>query len=82
VLFSSTPSFRRFDGAFRRDRHGIADRDARQAPGRGLVNGHHHDLIASFQQGQRLALDVADALESKGTVAVSISRVLRYIETF
>jgi hypothetical protein len=52
---------------FARDRDGIADRDARQAPGRGLVDGHNHDLITSFQEGQRLALDVSDTLKREGT---------------
>jgi hypothetical protein len=65
-----------------RDRHCIADRDARQALGRGLINRHHHDFITSFQQGQRLALDVPDALKRKGAFTGSISRMLRYIESF
>ena len=70
--------------AQQRQRHRVrlADRDARQAPGRGLVDGHNHDLITSFQEGQRLALDSPGALERERTITGSISGMLRYIETF
>lgn len=52
-----------------------------QAPGRSLVNRHHHDLLTALQQCQRLAIHVANALKNKAAYVISISRMLRYIET-
>jgi hypothetical protein len=35
-----------------------------------------------FKRAKRLALDVPDTLKGEGTITVSITRMLRYIETF
>lgn len=61
------------------DGDGIADGQARQAPRDSSIDRHHHDFITIYEQGQRPALDLADAGKRDRSAIFMIANMLRYI---